>query len=354
MLIFEPEAPYVKWYRIIKGKVCEGKCVFEKERMDAVARDIGDIDDVREIGYILYHGGDTIKSPVSRLTEKNIADVNRCVKYNPELNDITFKTAKYWMKRIPEAMHLLLCDTSFFLKLPPESSTYAIPFELKRKGVKRYGGYGLLHQWVYAKTKPAKGSGKHGLISVYLGNNTNIAAVKNDRPIDTSMGFTHIEGIMSSGGCGDIDPTIIFNLNSDGLTFNEINILLSQESGFRAFPGRNADFSDVIKNKEKGPAANVKEVFSYSIVKYIGAFFAELGGADSIVFSSDDIKAAGGFIREITDMLRFLGVKCNWKEAGRKDFFKISEPDSKIKIYCFNYKKWNILDQNLFKSEEIR
>jgi acetate kinase len=348
MLLFDPGSLYLKWCRMNKGKTEEGKCILGKNCMDAVSEKLGDIKDVRKIGYILYHGGEEIKSPVSRLTEKNIFDFEKCIKYNPELNDITFKTAKYWMKRIPEAKHFLFCDTAFFLKLPQEACTYAIPYELSRKGVKRYGGYGLLHQWVYKKTELLNKCGIHRLISVYLGNNTNIAAIRNNRPLDTSIGFTPTEGIMSSGGCGDIDPTIIFNLNSEGLAFNEINKLLSQESGFSAFLGKNANFFDVIKNKDKGPAADVKEVFSYSIIKYIGAFFAELGGVDSIVFSSENLWAAGSFILGIINKLQFLGVKCKLKEGGQKDFFKISEPNSKIKVYCFNYKKWNILNQNFF------
>jgi acetate kinase len=182
------------------------------------------------------------------------------------------------------------------------------------------------------------------LISIYLGNNTNITAIKNNRPLDTSIGFTPTEGIMSLGGCGDIDPTIVFNLNSDGLAFNEINELLSHKSGFSAFLGKNASFFDVINNKEKGTTANVKEVFSYSIIKYIGAFIAELGGVDSIVFSSENLWATRSFILEILNKLQFLEVKCKLEDDQHEDFFKISVPDSEIKVYCFNYKKWNVLN----------
>ncbi len=347
MLLFDPELPYLKWHRMNNGKTDEGKCIFEKKCLDTVSEKLGDIKDVRKIGYILYHGGEEIKSQVSRLTEKNIFDFEKCIKYNPELNDITFKTAKYWMKKIPEAEHFLFCDTAFFLKLPQEASTYAIPYELSRKGVKRYGGYGLLHQWVYNKTGLLNNFGKHRSISVYLGNNTNIAAIRNHKPLDTSMGFTHIEGIMSSGGCGDIDPTIIFQLNNSGLALNEINKLLSQESGFSAFLGKNASFLDVINNNDKGKAADVKEVFSYSIIKYIGAYFAELGGVDAIVFLSENIGAVGDFILKIIEKLQFLGVKCKLKEEGQDDFFQISELNSEIKVYCYNYNKWNILNQNI-------
>jgi acetate kinase len=343
MLLFDPELPYLKWCRMNKGKTDEDKCIVGKNFLDIVSRKLGNVEDVRKIGYILYHGGKEIKSSVSHLNEKNIFDFEKCIKYNPELNDITFKTARYWIKRIPKAEHFLFCDTAFFLKLPREASTYAIPYELNRKGVRRYGGYGLLHQWVYKKTELLNKSSKQSLISVYLGNNTNIAAIKDNRPLDTSMGFTHIEGIMSSGGCGDIDPTIIFQLNNTGLSLNEINKLLSQESGFSAFLGKNASFLDIINNKD----TDVKEVFSYSIIKYIGAFFAKLGDVDSIVFSSENLRAAKSYILEIIDKLQFLGVTCKLKEWGQKDFFKISEPNSKIKVYCFNYNRWNILNQNI-------
>ncbi|MGA2143232.1 MAG: hypothetical protein ABSG94_12570 [Brevinematales bacterium] len=344
MLLFEPDAPYLNWFLANEGKTGEEgyRFFFDGKCMERVNGKIGSIKDVKKIGYILYNGGDEIKSPVIRLTDKNIIDYESCIKFNPENNDITFKVAKYWLKQIPEARHYLFCDTAYFLKLPRESSVYAIPYELGKLGIKRYGGYGLLHQWVYKKAVKVNKRAIRRLISVYLGNNTNIAAVSRNKPIDTSIGFSRIEGIMSSGGCGDIDPTIIFNLNSAGLEFNEINGLLSRESGFSAFPGRNNDFLNVIGKSDKGSSPDVKEVFIYSIVKYIGAFTAELGGVDSIVFSCENLLPAEGFILEIINRLKFLGVKYKTKDAGEKDFYNISEPGSKIKVYCFNYKKWNI------------
>jgi acetate kinase len=347
MLLFEPLAPYVKWHRMNKGNPEEGKCIPEKKCFDALYESPGDPMNLMNIGYVLDHGGEEIKSPVSRLTEQSIGDVEKCIKHDPEPNDITFKTIKYWMERIPSANHFLLCDTAFFLKLPEEASTYAIPYELKSQGLRRFGGYGLLHRWVSSRIKYASGESSCRLISVCLGNNTNMAAIKNGMPIDTSIGFTGIEGIMSSGGCGDIDPTIIFNLDNEGLELSEINRLLSRESGFKAFLGENAGFLDIIDDVGKGPAAIAREVFGYSILKYIGAFIAKLGGVDSIVFASDNLNAAESFIFEIASTLRFMGIQYKMRDSGEDDFYEISEPESKIKVFCCNYNRWNILNQSI-------
>jgi acetate kinase len=183
------------------------------------------------------------------------------------------------------------------------------------------------------------------VISIYLGNNTNLAAIKDGIPIDTSMGFTPIEGIMSSNGCGDIDPTIVFNINSTGVSFNEINKILGSESGFSSFLEKNANFYDVIKISKDDEKYKVKKIFIYSILKYIGAYISKLGGVDAIVFSNENIKASIGFIREICGGIKFLGLKCKNNINCDEDYQEITENDSNIKIFCFKYNKWKILNE---------
>jgi acetate kinase len=345
VLIFDPELPYLKWCKIMENKFNEYKYSFDSDCLDKIKKEACNLDGIKKIGYLLYNGGDEIKEPVIHLSEKNISNLKKSIKFFPERNDATFNIASYWMKKNPELDHILFCETAFFLRLPPESSTYAIPYKLTNQGIKRYGGYGLLHQWANEKIKKINELKQGKVISIYLGNNTNLTSMRKGAPVDTSIGFTPIEGIMSSKGCGDIDPTIVFDINSTGISFNEINKILGTESGFTALLGKNANYNDIIKINNDDEKANVKKIFIYSILKYIGAFISKLGGVDTIIFSNENFNESIVFIFEIINSLEFLGVRLKNKIDCNNEYFEITEAESKIKIFCLKYNKWKILNE---------
>jgi acetate kinase len=132
ILIFDPSRSYLRWAKIDGGLFSEGRCRLEAGSLERIAREKTG-KGPEAIGYLLYHGGDIIKNPVEEISLASLGKIGECVKFLPEHNDITFKVIKYCLKRFPKARHLLLCDTAFFVDLPPEVSTYAVPYELRKR-----------------------------------------------------------------------------------------------------------------------------------------------------------------------------------------------------------------------------
>ena len=178
------------------------------------------------------------------------------------------------------------------------------------------------------------------MISVHIGNQPNIAAIRGGRPLETSIGFTPVEGIPSSTTCGDVDPTIIFYLRWSGMTFEEISTLLSSESGLTGLMGRPCNVTDILSDPSDPNRSAAREILLYSLVKYIGAFTAILGGIDVLVFNTESPEDAADFIGEICRKLSFLGAKLPRTGVGRGI---ISSDDSAIQVLSLSYNRWAIM-----------
>lgn len=345
-VIFIPDLPVLRWCTIENGIFAENKLELKSDWQNTLVESLGNLKNVESVGYLLYHGGEEITKPANRLLMESLPKIEKCVRFLPEHNDLTYKLAKYWLKKLPNAQHILFCDTAFFLSLPSEASTYAVPYKLRQKGVRRYGGYGLCHQRVWEKTTAVGKGAVKKVISIYLGNNTNIAAIKNGQPLETTLGFTLVEGIPSARGCGEIDPTIIFQLRFLGMTFDEINQLLSRESGFTGLLGRGCGFLDIVPRTEIAETNAVREVFRYSVLKYIGASISVLGGVDALVFASEYLVESLPFIEELCQQLEFLGLKFRTVSEENKKFWALTEESSSLKVFCLKYSPWEMLAEH--------
>ena len=344
-LFFDPYPPFLRWYKEENGNYKEGKCAFTPGWFDKVIKEVGGIKEIESVGYCLYRGGEIIKHPATALNPAVVKKLEECIKFSPECNALTFLAARRFVKELPGTRHTLLCDTAFFTNLPQEASTYSVPYELLKKGIRRYGGYGLCHQWVWEKTKEFCDIPINKAISVYLGNHTNIVALEKGAPKETSSGFANLEGIISSTSCGDIDPSVIFQLHSAGMSFATINRLLSNESGFTALMGKKTEFSDVLKNGKGAKEVALREIYYYNILKYVGAFISVLDGTDTIIFTSEEIKEAIPLVLEICKRFEFLGFKLKLKSNidGNKIIFDLATKDSLIRVFCLEYNKRKVL-----------
>jgi len=355
MLLFKPELSFLRWCKVKKETFLENKCEFKPDWYNKVIEDIDNFGEIETIGYFLYHGGDKIKKPVSILTPKSLAKIEECISSLPEYNDLTFKVATYCFKNYPNVHHVLFCDTAFFTNLPEQASTYGVPYELYKKGVRRYGGYGLCHQWVWKQIQLLSKETVQKVISIYLDELTNITAIKNGKPMETTIGFSPVEGIPSSKSCGNIDPSIIVELFSKGISFDEINQLLSEKSGFSGLLGKECSFLDIVQGKNEEEKFKIREIFRYNIIKYIGAFISVLGGIDAIVFVSEYLEESMNFILEICSKLEFLGLKCKTSLEKNKKFQDLTENGSSVKTFFGKYNIWEIMAEeakNLLK--EVR
>jgi acetate kinase len=345
MWLFYPDPPFLRWCKVVRGRFSQDKIKFNPDCFDAVLKKIEGQEPVEFIGTLLYNGGEEIVEPVAPIDRDMIDKARKCVKFLPEHNDISVKTMETWLRRFPRARHRLLCDTAFFSGLPPESSTYAVPYSLRKDGIKRYGGYGFCHQSAWELARTRFGGAAHGILSIYLGDSTNITAIRDGRPVETSIGFTSIEGIPSSTGCGDIDPTIVLQLSSTGMSSKDIHLLLTKESGMTGLLGKGCGYGDLSDDKRDRAVNQVRKMFIYQIVKYCGAFISVSGGIDAVVFSAGNIEGSMNVIREICSRLRFLGLGLK-EPAGKKDvFIDLTGIGSKIRTAALKFDRWKVLSE---------
>ncbi|MDD5628106.1 MAG: hypothetical protein PHU21_03510 [Elusimicrobia bacterium] len=303
-LFFDAEPPVVLWCEeSAAGRRC-GR--FRPEAADSVLARLLRRGGPESLSYRLRHGGQGLREPVSRATPEALAAAEAAVRYAPESNGLIMGLLRRLLRRLPDAEHLILCDTALFWGLPPAASLYAVPAELGRRGVRRYGGDGLLHQWAALRAAEIFGPGARRVVSVRLADRTNAAALDSGRPVDTTVGFTPVEGLLSDTCCGDIDSSVVFELQSSGLALSEINELLSARSGFRALVGRPCGFTELLRATGAG-ASLARRMLRYELVKTVGAFAALLGGVDALMFSTADPAAAGPFIRAVCRGLACLG-----------------------------------------------
>ena len=344
LLLFDPAPPNLRWCVFEQGAVRSSRCSFGADWFRMVKEGAGNLGQVKAVGYMLRHGGDRIKEPVLRVTPQTLGKVEDAIRFLPEFNDITCKVLDRWTKELPGIPHFLFCDTAFFSGLPDVAGTYAVPEELREKGVRRYGSYGLVHQWAWEKARSLFGGNVGKMVSVYLGDHTNVAALRDGKSLDTTIGFTPVEGIPSRTGCGDIDATIVFELHSSGMSFREINELLSRKSGFKALLGRRCSYSDLAAGPATVGNAAARDILIYDVLKYIGAFTAVLGGLDTLAFATRHPDESMSLIGEICGRLDFLPVKLHpHSSAAGGDAWNLSDNGARINVSLFKSDIWKIM-----------
>jgi acetate kinase len=353
LLLFDPDPPYLRWCVFEPGAVRASRCLFGAEWLQTVKKGAGSLGRVKAVGYLLRHGGDRIKEPVLRVTPQTLGQVEDAVRFLPEFNDITYKVLDRWTQELPGIPHFLFCDTALFSGLPDVAGTYAVPEELREKGVRRYGSYGLVHQWAWEKARSLFGGKVGKMVSVYLGDHTNVAALRDGKSLDTTIGFTPVEGIPSRTGCGDIDATIVFELLSAGMSFREINELLSRKSGFQALLGRRCGYSDLVSGPATVEKTAARDILIYDVLKYVGAFTALLGGLDTLAFATRRPEESTSLIREICGRLDFLPLRLlpDGSAAG-EDAWNLSDNSARINVTVFKSDIWKIMAGSMIEEKQ--
>ena len=344
-ILLDPDPPFVRWYRGADGGPRTGRAVLGPGLLAALGKGAAGPERASSIGYRLHHGGDSIRRPAARVTPRLLDAVRETVGLLPDHNELTFQAMRFMMKAAPMVPHILMCDTAFFLGMPAAAGVYAVPAGLRGRGARRYGGRGLLHQWAWRKASGLCGGKIGRMISIQLGDHPNLAALKDGRPADTTMGFTPVEGIPSRTSCGDIDASVVFELQSSGMSLSDINELLSARSGFGALAGKPCGFRDLL-GADGGPGtALAREILIYDIVKSAGAFAAVLGGADAVVFAAENPARSAPFILRICRRLGFLGLDAGGIRSASGDGAVFSTRGSRMKGVVLKDDAWRILSE---------
>jgi len=347
IVLLRPVPPFIEVCKAENDSVSIGQTVPDREELSKI---IDSNAQIEGIGYLLSHGGEVCTDTITRVRKDTFDKIEECIEFSPEYNDLTFKAVKLFFEKFPEVPHFLFCDTAYFAQLPDEASAYAVPYHLREQGIRRYGAFGLIHEWVWGKVEDVSDKSVHKIISVHLGDTPNIAAIKDGKPIETTVGFTSSEGLPSSHGCGDVDPTVVFQLYAKGMSFEGIYNLLSNESGFTGLAGKECLYSDVVSGKDDPNLSGVKHILLYSIIRYVGAFVSLLGGVDALVFVAKDVEQSRKFIGEICDRFGFLGISRESIIELGEPVQEIGERNVKTKVVCMEQDQLNILVHDLKKT----
>ena len=298
---------------------------------------IKNISEISAVGHRVVHGGEKFKSSVI-IDENVLRTLDACIELAPLHNPPNIMGIKACADIMPDVPQIAVFDTAFHQTMPQEAFTYAIPYHFYEDyKIRRYGFHGTSHKYVSAKAAEILGKplSELKLITAHLGNGSSLAAVKNGKAIDTSMGFTPLAGVVMGTRSGDIDPAIVaFIAEKEKLSASEAVILLNKQGGFLGVSGISNDIRDIHKASEEGDerAKLAFDIFAYGVKKYIGAYAAAMGGIDALIFTAG-IGENDYIVRDaVTQNLEFLGIKIDReKNHGARGFIDITASDAAVK-----------------------
>lgn len=300
---------------------------------------IADMSEISAVGHRVVHGGENYAESVL-IDEEVMAALEECVKLAPLHNPPNITGINACKALMPNTPMVAVFDTAFHQSMPDKAYMYALPYELYEKhGVRRYGMHGTSHRFVSAKVAELMGKSMEDLkiITCHLGNGASCAAVKNGKSVDTSMGFTPLEGLVMGTRCGDIDPAIVpFVMKAENLSAQEVDTLMNKKSGVLGLSGVSSDFRDIEKAESEGNdrARLALDVFYYRVRKYIGAYAAAMGGVDCVVFTAGLGENSIDARKIICEELGFLGMKIDEEKNNvRGKATLISTEDSAVKVF---------------------
>jgi acetate kinase len=241
---------------------------------------------------------------------------------------------------LPDVPQVGVFDTAFHQSMAPHAYIYGLPYVLyKRHGIRRYGFHGTSHRYVVGRVCDIlkKEAETLKIITCHLGNGSSIAAVKHDKSVDTSMGFTPLEGLLMGTRTGDMDPAIILHImGKEELTASEMNTMLNKHSGVLGVSGISSDMREIEELYQSNERAKLAmDIFTYRIRKYIGAYAAAMGGVDVVVFTAG-IGENSSMVREMAcKEMEFLGIRLDEKKNReiRKSEAEITKADSPVKVF---------------------
>ncbi len=304
---------------------------------------IKSLKDIHAIGHRAVHGTETFKSSVF-ITDSVIKILEDSIELAPLHNPANLKgiyaAIEVFGKDVPQ---VVIFDTAFHSTLPNYSYLYGIPLKYYDKyKIRKYGFHGTSHRYIGIRYRHLTGKTieNTNIISLHLGNGASICAIKNGKSIDTTMGFTPLEGLIMGTRCGDIDPTIIeFLMKKEKLNITEVINILNKQSGLLGISGISNDMRDLQKAVAENNNENAKlaiEMYAYKTKKFIGEYLAAMNGADAICFTAGIGENSVNTRKNICSNLEFLGIELDDElneqmMCGKEG--KISKPDSKVSIY---------------------
>jgi acetate kinase len=282
----------------------------------------------------VVHGGREYREP-QRVTPLVMQELKRLSPYDPEHLPAEIALIEECVRRYPRLPQVACFDTAFHRAMPVVARLLPIPRRYEKLGVQRYGFHGLSYAFLIKELarigRPAEASGR--VILAHLGNGASMAAVKDGRPVDTTMGFTPASGLPMSRRSGDLDPGLVSYLaRTEGMSADRFHRMVNSESGLLGVSEISSDMRDLLKEEQNDPrAADAVALFCYQAKKWIGALAAALGGIDTVVFSAGIGEHAPVIRARICEGLEFLGIVID-HVRNEKNEAVISKADGKVTV----------------------
>ena len=303
---------------------------------------ISDLKEIKAVGHRVAHGGEKFTHSV-RIDDNVIKMIQDLCDLAPLHNPGALQGIAAMQAVLPGIPMAAVFDTSFHATMPPEAYLYAIPYEYYEKyRVRRYGFHGTSHKYVAEKAAEYVGKDWKNckIVTCHLGSGASIAAVENGKSVETSMGFTPVEGLVMGSRTGDLDlGAFMYIMDKEGYNTKEMNTLVNKKSGLIGITGNSQDMRDVRAGRDAGDerCTYAFNMFAHRVKKYIGAYAAIMNGMDVLVMTGG-IGENAWFMREaILENMEFFGIKINKKlnETIMGDAAVISTPDSKVKVVVY-------------------
>ena len=312
-----------------------------KKMTTGAGKCINDVSEIDAIGHRVVHGGEKFKSSCL-ITDEVINTLRELSPLAPLHNPAGILGIEAARKVFGNIPMVAVFDTAFHSTMPPKAYMYAIPYEYYEKyGVRRYGFHGTSHYYVSHRCADKMGKPIEDLklITCHLGNGSSVAAVDHGKVVDTSMGFTPLDGFMMGTRSGGVDPSVVtFMMKKLGLTPDEMDTILNKQSGVNAISGVSSDDRDICAAQNAGNkrASLAHEMQAYEIAKFIGSYIAAMNGVDGIVFTGG-IGENGHWLRSrICSYLGYMGVQIDEKlnQATVKGAeAELTDPSAKVRVF---------------------
>ena len=330
---------HVKFARLIKDHEQAIKQILDGLLSKATGS-IKDVSEIFAIGHRVVHGGEYFSQP-TLINDEVLQRIEECSQLAPLHNPPQIKGIQACRKLLPGIPEVAVFDTAFHQTMPKTSYLYGLPFKYYEKyKIRRYGFHGTSHY--YVAHRAAKLAGKPikdlKIITCHLGNGCSMAAVKSGKCIDTTMGFTPLEGLLMGTRTGDIDcSAILFLMRQEDLSIDRIDSMLNKESGLKGLSENSNDMQKILEAIAKGDDKSqvALDIFCYRIKKYIGAYAAAMGGLDVLVFTAGIGENSSSVRSKSCEGMNFLGIELDSYENthARAEEKLISKTDARVKVW---------------------
>ncbi|MCC5465090.1 acetate kinase [Pelosinus sp. Bkl1] len=300
---------------------------------------ISSMKEIDAIGHRGIHGGEKFSDSV--LVDAGVIKaIEDCIEMAPLHNPPSIAGINACTELMPGIPQVVVFDTAFHQTMPKKAFMYGLPYEAYEKyGIRRYGFHGTSHKYVSQRVADLMGKDYNDLkiITCHLGNGSSVAAIENGKCVDTSMGFTPLEGLLMGTRCGNIDPAIIpFLMKKENMTMEEIDTYINKKSGVLGVSGVSSDFRDIEKAAQEGNerAQLALDMFTYEVVKFVGSYAAAMNGVDAIIFTAGVGENSIEMRENISKGLEYLNTKIDYEKNNvRGKEREISTDGSKVKLF---------------------